>query len=135
MSADIDIADRLLDLRHVAGDALAARAAGLVVGVRLDRGRARTVGRARPMTIQADLARGLPQHRRVVGAVDIMATEAGHTARIHHALHEIVALHAILVGGAIGEMREGLYARLVLFQLPEIAEALAHREPNRPVVI
>ena len=64
---------------------------------------------------------GLDQVGVVLGAVHIVAGETGDAARVHHALHEIVALHAILVRGAVGEMSEGRLAELVLFQLPEIA--------------
>jgi hypothetical protein len=51
-------------------------------------------------------------------AVHVMATEAGDAVRIHRAGHEIVALHSIFVGGSVCEVREGLLAKLVIFQLP-----------------
>ena len=43
VGADVDVGDGRLDLRHVAGDALATKRAFLVVRVLLDRGRARAV--------------------------------------------------------------------------------------------
>ena len=53
VAADVDVADRLRDLGHVAGDALAAGAARLVVGVLLDRRGVRPVRRARAVARQA----------------------------------------------------------------------------------
>src|SRR6185312_8482577 len=44
VGADIHVADRLLDLRHVTGDALASGTARLVVSVGFEGGRARAVG-------------------------------------------------------------------------------------------
>ena len=49
----IHISDRLLDLRHVASDALVALATYFVMGVLLDRWRVRAVGRVRAVTIKA----------------------------------------------------------------------------------
>ena len=56
------------------------------------------------------------------GAVRIVATETRDAARIHEALNEIVALHAILVSGAVSKMREGCSPELVLLEPPEILE-------------
>src|SRR5271154_2197216 len=64
-----------------------------------------------------------------------MATETAHTVRVHCALDKIIALHPILMRGAVGEMSEGLLTRLVLLQLPEILEIHADLEAHRPVVI
>jgi len=52
------------------------------------------------------------QHRVILRAMRIVATEAGDAAGIHQALHEIVALHAVLVRRAVGEMGEGCFAQL-----------------------
>ncbi len=70
---------------------------------------------------------GLPQHRVIVGAVRIVAAETGDAARVHQALHEIVALHAVLVRGAVGKMGEGGFAELVLLQLPEVVAGCSPR--------
>ena len=53
------------------------------------------------------LLAGLRELGVVVGAVDVMAGEASYAAAIHHALDEVVALHAVFVGGAVGKVREG----------------------------
>ena len=77
------------------------------------------------MALQAQHVRRLQQIGVVRGAVHIVAAEAGDAARVHQALHEIVALHAVLVRRAVGEMREGGLAELVLFELPEILQLAA----------
>ena len=73
MTADVYIRDGLLDLRHVTGDALTAGTAGLVVRVRLDRGRVRPVLRIRTVANSANLVDWLSEHRLVRGAVRVMA--------------------------------------------------------------
>ena len=87
------------------------------------------------MAVQAELVYRLPQLRIVVRAVHIVAIEAGYSTAVHHALDEIVSLHAVFVSGTIWEMREGLFAELVLFESPEISQILAWVVPDRPVVI
>ena len=96
--------------------------------VLLDRRGVRAILRIRPVACQAHAAAGLPQHRVVLGAVRIMATEAGDAARIHQAGHEVVALHAVLVRGAVGEMGERRFAELVILELPEVARGSCRRE-------
>ena len=65
----------------------------------------------------------------------VVATEAAHAVCIHDTLHKIIALHSILVRGAISEVGEALLTELVLFQLPEILEIHSHVESDRPIVI
>ncbi len=50
-------------------------------------------------------------------------------------MHEVIALHAILVSGAIGEMREGRFTEGVVFESPKLAEVEADAIADRPVVI
>ncbi len=73
------------------------------------------------MAVQAKPVGGLAKLRVIIGAMNVVAGEAGNAAAVHEALHEIVALHAVFVGGAIGEMGEGGLAERVVFELPEIA--------------
>ena len=54
VSANFDVSNGGLDLRHVAGDALAARRAGLVMGVLLKRGCAGAVGRHGAVAIETE---------------------------------------------------------------------------------
>ena len=68
-------------------------------------------------------------------SMDIVAIEARDSARVHDAGHEVIALHAILVRGAIGKMRESTLAELVVFELPEILEIQPHLETDRPIVV
>ena len=65
----------------------------------------------------------------------ITATEALYTTRLHHALGEIVALHPVLVCGALGKTHERQFAELVFFLFPEILQFAAHVKAHRPVVI
>jgi len=74
--ADIDIRDGLLDLWHVAADTLVSGAACSMMGMRLDGGRVRTVGRVRPMTFEAQNVGGLQEVRIVLRAMNIVAAKA-----------------------------------------------------------
>ena len=65
----------------------------------------------------------------------IVATEACDPAPIHHALHEVIALHAIFVRRAVGKMREAGLAELMFFELPVILQVKPHMETHGPVVI
>jgi len=87
------------------------------------------------VTIQAELVDRFAELRIVVRAVNVVAIEAGYAAAVHDALDEIVALHTVFVGGAIGKMGEGLFAELVILELPEIGEVKAGVVADGPVVI
>lgn len=54
---------------------------------------------------------------------------------VHDALHEIIALHAILVRRAIGEVIEGGLTKRAVFEFPEIPQPQTDVIPDRPVVI
>ena len=109
-----------LDLRHVAGDTLASGAAVFMMRVRFQRGFMRSVWKIRTMTVHADLVRGLDELRVVSRSMHIMAIEACDVVPVHHALHEIVALHAVLVRRAVREIvKIGLPQRAV-FEPPEV---------------
>ena len=101
---DIDIRDGLLDLWHVAANTLIAGGACSMMSVRLDGGRARAVGRVRPMTFEAQNVRGLQEIRIVLCAMNIVAAKASHAMGVHLAGHEIVSLHSIFVSRAVREM-------------------------------
>jgi hypothetical protein len=88
------------------GNALAARTPRCVMGVRFERRRVGTILGMRPMTGRADFLDRLDQHRVVLRTVWVMAADAGHAAGVHEALHEVIALHPVLVRGAIGEVRK-----------------------------
>src|SRR5260370_8685202 len=67
--------------------------------------------------------------------MSIVARKAGDASAVHYALNEVIALHAILMGSAIGEMREGHLTKDVVFELPKIAEVESDAIADRPVVI
>lgn len=56
------------------------------------------------MAIEAELIGGLPELSVIAGAVHVVAVKAGDPSAIHHRLHKIVALHAILVCGAAADI-------------------------------
>ena len=129
---DVVVFDGLLDSRHVAGNALAAGAVGSVMSVLTDSAM-QTGGIL--ASVAAEAKRVAADRERGDGAaVDLMAIEATDLAVIHVALHEIVALHAVLVRGEIGELIEVGDAGLGFFELPVVGQPIARCIANRPVV-
>ncbi len=87
------------------------------------------------VAVQTNFIERFAQLCVVIRAVDVMTIEAGNAAAVHHALHEIVALHAIFVGGAVREVGEGEFAEIVVFELPVIAEIEPDMIADRPIVV
>ena len=135
MRPHINVSNCLLNSWHVACDALASGAARRVMGMRLDGRCMRSILSIRPMTCRADLLGWLYKHGLIVGTVRIMATRARDASRVHQALHEIIALHAVLMRCPVGEMRKRQLAQLVVFQFPKIDQFFAHVKANRPIVV
>ena len=135
MTADVHIGDLLRDFRHVARRALVSRRSHRMMGMRLNRGCVRTIGRTGAVTGQAHYIRRTNQVGVVGRPVNIVATEAGDAPRIHQALGEIIALHAIFVPGTVGVVGEALLAGFEFFELPEIFQILTHVETHRPCKI
>ena len=122
VTANVHIAQCLGNLRHVTGDTIAAGATRQMVGVLLNRRSTGSVRRRRAVAIQAKRTRGFPQKRCIRRSMRVMAGEAGHPVGIHLARDEIVALHSVLMGRAIGKVSEGRFPGLVFLKIPEIAE-------------
>jgi hypothetical protein len=97
--------------------------------------RVRSIGRFRTMAFEAQNVRRLNEVSVIFSAVHVVATETRDAPGIHDARYKIVALHSILMRGAIRKMRERLLTELVLFQLPVILQIKADIETNRPIVI
>ena len=135
VSADENAWNRDLDPGHVACDAFATRGAVFVVRVLCECRLARPVPRARPVAIQAYLVHRLSKLCVVIRAMDIVAVKACDATAVHHALHEVIALHAVLVRRAICKMSERSLAEIVLFKLPIILEVESDMEADRPVVV
>jgi len=135
VSTHVHIGEFLLNLWHVAADAFIAGAPCRVMSVRLDRRSVRPVRRSRAVTLQAENICRLQQVGIVPGAVNVVATETTHAVRVHGALHKIVALHAVLVGGAIGKEVEVLRTELCFFEMPYVGEAIAGQVADGPVWI
>jgi len=87
------------------------------------------------VTIQTKLISGLAKLRVIFRAVHVVAREAGNPVLVHYALHEVIALHAVLVRGAIRKVREGELAEGVFFELPEVAEIEPDMIADGPIVI
>ena len=92
--------------RHVARDALASGATVFVMRVFFKSSRVRPVGRQRTMTIQTKLVGRLSELRVISGAVSVVTIEACDSVPVHHALHEIVSLHPVLVCGSVRKVKK-----------------------------
>ena len=110
-------------LGHVAGDALAAGAAILVMRVFLQSYGVRAIRRIGAVTIEANLVGRLAELRIVVSAVDIVAASAGHAMSVHHALYKVIALHPVLVCGAVGEIEESCLSKRGALELPVVGQS------------
>jgi len=129
----IVVFDGLFDARHVTRGAFASGAVRGVVSVLTHR------------SAQAGwILFGVAAETECVAAdgeignsagVDLMAIEAADLAVIHVALHEIISLHAVFVGGEIGVLEEVRNSRLGLFKLPIIGEALSGSEADGPIEV
>jgi len=135
MATDVNVRDGLFDFRHVTADALISQTAGPVMRVFFDRSGTRTVRGLRAVAFQADDIRGLKQVRIIVGPMNVVATEAAYAMSVHHALHEVVSLHAVLVRGSVREVGERLFSQLVLFQLPVVPQVPTRLKADRPIVV
>lgn len=124
----------LLNAGHVARQAIAARAAGAMVGMRFDANAARSIGGLRPVAFQTHPVARLDQVGVVFRPMRVMTGSAGNTSSKHQALHEIVTLHSILVSSAVSEVSERGFTQLVIFQLPERGQVAASYKSDRPVI-
>src|SRR5665213_710692 len=134
VAADEVVLDGLLDARHVAGGALAPGAVGGVVRV-FGNSPLQPGGIHGVVARQAERVASGDDAGGVVVAVDVVAVEAAQLAVVHGALHEVVALHAVFVGGHVGELEEVGHAGAKLFELPEVRELFTGLVADGPVVI
>jgi hypothetical protein len=113
--------DRLLDLRHVASDTLAARASLRVVRMFAHC----SVESSSVLFGVAKEAKQISRHLqiRLIGvAVDLMAVKTTKSTMVHCALHKIVSLHPVLVRSQFSVLIEISRSRLGLFKLPMISQ-------------
>lgn len=87
------------------------------------------------MAIQAKFVSWLPKLSIVLCPMNVVARETGNSASVHHALHEVVPLHPILVRGSVCKMCEGRLAKLVVFELPKILQLQSGLKAHGPIVI
>ena len=135
MGADEDVRDGGLNFRHVASDALATRRIGLVMGVFFECSRVWTIKRHGAVTVETEFVDGLSKLGVVLCAVYVVAIEAGDSAPVHHALHEIIALHSVFMCSAIGEVRECSLAQYVFFKHPKVRQLQSHAIAYGPIVV
>lgn len=123
----------LLDARHMAGRALAAGTVFGVMSVFADR----ALEACGVFFRVAAKAEGVAGYGKVRGRVrvDLMAVETAKFAVVHVALGEVIALHAVFMGGEVGILEEVRSAGFEFFELPEVGEALTRLEADRPIVI
>ena len=86
------------------------------------------------MTVQAELIYGLSELGIVFRAVNVVTGGTTNTPLVHHALHEIVTLHAVLVRRSIGEVEKVSLAEISGFQGPIVREMSGHVIADGPVV-
>ena len=91
------VLDGDLNMRHVAGDTIAAGTVRSVVSV-IRNGAPQTRGIVLVVTPEAESVALLDEIGLVLVAVDLVAIKAADLAVIHVALDEIIALHPVLVG-------------------------------------
>lgn len=123
-----------LDLRHVTGYALTARAAVLVMSMLLHGRYVWTVRRRCTVAIEADLICRLAKLGIVFCTVYVMARGAGYTLAVHHALYKIIALHSVFVSRPVGEMSEGRLPKCVIFEFPVVRQTETDSVAYGPVV-
>jgi len=134
MGGNIISFDRLLNVRHVAGDALTPRAVFRVMGMLRDGAfeACRILFRVALKTKSVPLR---DQVGLVLITVNLVTIEATQVAVVHVALHEIIALHSVLVRRQVGILIEIRRSRLQFLEPPMIRQTLTRQKANRPVVI
>ena len=123
------------DLRHMTSRALASRTAHSMMCVLFYRCRVGAVWRCGTVAFHAELVSRRPQLRPVLRAVYIVTGRTHDAVLVHNTLGKVVALHAILVRCAIGEIIESGLPRRAVLKLPEIPQPQADTVTHRPIVV
>ena len=63
-----------------------------------------------------------------------MTGSARHAMLVHNALHKVVTLHAVLVGGSVREVGERRLAESVIFEPPVVLEMETDAIADGPIV-
>ena len=134
MGGNVVAFDRLLNVRHVAGDALTARTVFGVMGM-LGNGAFESSRIPLGVACKAKSVAFFNEVGFVLIAVDLMAVEATKLTMVHVALDEVVPLHPVLVCGQVGVLEEIRRARFQFLELPSVRQKLAWQKANWPVVI
>lgn len=94
-----------------------------------------TIERHGSVAIEAEFVDGLSKLGVVLRAVYVVAIEAGDSAPVHHALHEIIALHSVFMSSAISEVRECSLAQFVFFERPKVCQLESYTVAHRPIKV
>ena len=117
VAADVHVGDRLLDLRHMARHTITAGAAARVMGMVFQSGRVRAIRRARPWQVRQISRAGLTSSASFAVPCESWQLKQVTPRRYIRLCHEIVALHPVLVPGAVGKVGKRRLPELVLLQL------------------
>ena len=72
------------------------------------------------MALQTEDGGWLKKIGIVLGAVNVVATEAGHAVRVHQTGHEIISLHAVSASGAVRKIRGINASGVTVVELPKL---------------
>jgi hypothetical protein len=78
------------------------------------------IGGCRAVALQAEDGGRLEKIGIVLGAMHIVATEAGHAVRVHQTGNEIISLHAVSASGAVRKISGIDPSGVTVVELPEL---------------
>lgn len=105
------------------------------MGVFFECSRVWTVERHGSMAVETKFVDGLSELSVVLRAMYVVAIEAGDSAPVHHALHEIITLHPVFMSSAISEVRECCLAQFVFFERPKVCQLESYTVAHRPIKV
>ena len=134
MATNIVTFNCLRDLWHVAGSTLAAGAGFLML--RMSHKRSPwAIWRFRAVALQTHIIARLDQISSIRRSVDIVAVKTFNALGVHVRTNIVVALHAVLAGCSVGEMRKRGLTQLVIFHFPEITQFVTRLVANGPSIV
>lgn len=86
------------------------------------------------MTIQTEFVYRLSELGIVLRAMHVVTGRATDGVLVHHALHEVVTLHPVLVCSSVGKVSECRLAKGDVFERPVVLEVKTNVITDRPVI-
>ena len=105
------------------------------MSVFFERSRVWTIERHGSVAVETEFIGGLAKLGVVLRTMYVVAIEAGDSASVHDALHEIIALHSVLMSGAIREVRECGLTEFVFFERPKVCQLESYTITHRPIKV